>query len=143
MKGAIYKSNYDGDSGYSKLALQSLGYRRKMVYIRSVVSKNKYRVEEKDGYFYYPYITLSGLCAKINEEEAVVLVRGKEQETIKFNSLFDIKKFFNEWGGIYAKCDCINYSIGRLSIYKNDCSYNWDCWRPCSVMDLYSLTPQA
>ena len=128
-----------GDRCCSVITQYSLGYRRKMVYITIPYLTRCYRVEEKHGCFYYPYFTPSGLCVKINNQEAITLVRGKEMETYQLGTLKNAFPFFRELADRYNSFQCI---VGNTSILKTNHSkyiYKWDCSHPCSVNELYSF----
>ena len=122
-----------------KLADFSLGYDRKMTYIYSSYSPYYYRVEEMDGYFYFPYLSLSGLCVRINDEgEVVVFVRGKKRETYRLNTPTKIQEFFDTLDTQYISYQCLNRSSGFLMVKDNGNVYNWDCNLPCDVDKIYT-----
>lgn len=121
-----------------KLVDFSLGYDRKMTYIYSSHSPYYYRVEELDGYFYFPYLSLSGFCVRINEKgEVAVFVRGKKQETHRLNTPAKIQEFFDTLDTQYMSYQCLNRSSGFLIVKDKGRVYNWDCDLPCDMDEIY------
>ena len=128
-----YSNVYSNDLEYS------LGYHRKMTYISYTGSPSCYEVEEKGGYYYYPYLSLSGFCVRINDEGVDILVRGRVHEEHKFHYESDYFRFFLQLGNHYEAYNCFDCSTGKLDIYSRRYSYNWDCSHAHGVDELYAL----
>ena len=124
---------------YSNDLEYSLGYDRKMTYISCTGSPNCYEVEEKDGYYYYPYLSLSGFCVRINDKGVDILVRGRMHEEHKFHYESDYLRFFYQLGNHYEAYNCFDCSTGKLDIHSSRYSYNWDCGHAYGVDELYAL----
>ena len=139
----IYKcdSPYTEDRLHYKVPTNSLGYNRKMTYISSPHLLPYYLVEGMDGYFYFPYLSLSSLCIRVSEEgEAVVLVRGKEHKTYQLDTRDKIKKFFDTLGDRYISYHCMNHAMDILNAQGSNCVYDWNGDYAYSVDELYTYT---